>query len=199
MKKFNSVVREFLVCAVLTLVCTGFVFAQEQTDDTKPVTRKNAITLDALTLFKGFIASDGNSDSIFGCISLGYEGLILPHFSIGAEIDVYPGKLYDKDYMFWGLAAAARYYPMSEYMEKFFIGALIGFNMQLIDWQIDADSEGFYGMFAGLRAGYKLQITDIFFIEPSMSYIYSKTNFELMGLIPHNYGWQASLRFGLSL
>jgi hypothetical protein len=198
MENLNSAVRNFLVCLVLALVCAGFVFAQEQTE-TEPVTRKNAITLDVLTLLKGFIASDGNSDSIFGAMAFGYERLIFPRFSIGAEVDVYPGKLYDNDYMFWGFAAAARYYPMSEYMEKFFIGALIGFNMQLVDWQIDADSDGFYGMFAGLRAGYKLHFTNMFFIEPSMSYIYSKTNFELMGLIPHNYGWQASLRVGISL
>ena len=191
MKKLNCLL-------VLALVFTGLVFAQENTY-TGPVTRKNAVTLDLLTLFKGFIASDSNSDSVFGCMSFGYERLILPRFSIGAELDLYPGKLYDKDYMFLGLAAAARYYPMSEYMEKFFLGALFGFNMQFIDGKMDADSEGFYGMFAGLRAGYKLQITDMFFIEPSMSYIYSKTNFEYMGLIPHNFGWQASLRVGISL
>jgi len=191
MKKLNCLL-------VLALVCTGLVFAQEQAD-AESVTRNNAITLDLMTLFKGFIASDSNSDTVFGCMAFGYERLIFPRFSVGAELDLYPGKLFDENYMFISLAAAGRYYPMSEYMEKFFFGALIGFNMQLIDGKIDAGSDGFYGLFAGLRAGYKLPITNMFFIEPSMSYIYSKTNFEFLGITPHNYGWQASLRVGISL
>jgi len=198
MLKLNFLLSKILVCMVFSLVCTGIVFAQEQTD-TELVTRKNAITLDLMTLLKGFIASDSNTETVFGCMAFGYERLIFHRFSAGAEVDVYPGKLYDENFMFFGLAAAGRYYPMSEYMEKFFLGAVIGFNMLLIDWNFDVDSNGFYGMFAGLRAGYKLPITNMFFIEPSMSYIYSKTNFELLGLIPHNYGWQASLRVGISL
>jgi len=186
---------------VLALVCTGLVFAQEQTEeniDIKPVTRKNAITLDLMTLFKGFIASDSNSGTIFGCMAFAYERLIFPRFSIGAEVDLYPGTLNNKSFMFFGLAAAARYYPMSEYMEKLFFGVLIGFNLLSTEGKIDVDKGDFTGMFAGLRAGYKLPIKNKFFIEPSMSYIYSKTNFEYMGLIPHNFGWQASLRAGIS-
>jgi len=198
MGKLNSLVCKLSVCLVLAFVCTGLVFAQEQID-TEPVTRNNAVTWDLMTLLKGFIASDSNTDTVFGCMTFGYERLILPRFSIGAELDVYPGTLYDESYLYFGLAAAARYYPLSVNMEKLFIGALVGFNMQFIDGKMDADSEGFSGLFAGLRAGYKLQITDMFFIEPSLSYIYSKTNFEFLGIAPHNYGWQVSLRLGISL
>jgi len=194
MKKLNCLL-------VLALVCTGLVFAQEQTEeiiDTESVMRNNAVTLDSMPLFKGFIAIDNNTDTFFICISLGYERLIFPHFSVGAEVDLYPGKFYDNNYMYFALAAAARYYPLSEYMEKFFFGALLGFNLQSIDGKIDADDGGFSGLLAGLRAGYKLPITNMFFIEPSMSYTYSKTNFEFLGLTPHNFGWQASLRAGIS-
>jgi hypothetical protein len=187
MKKLNCLL-------VLAFVCTGFVFSQEGTG-----TRKNAITLDSLTLFKGFIASDSNTDTVFGCMSFAYERLIFPRFSVGAEVDLYPGKLKNENFMFFGLAAAARYYPMSEYMERVFFGVFLGFNLLSTNGKIDVENGDFTGMFAGLRAGYKLPITNMFFIEPSMSYTYSKTNFEYMGLIPHNFGLQASLRVGISL
>ena len=134
MKKLNSPVRKLLVCAVLAFVCTGFAFSREGA--------KNAVTLDLMTLFKGFIASDSNSDSFFGCMAFGYERLILPHFSVGAELDLYPGKFYDKNFLFFGLAAAARYYPMSENMEKFFMGTLVGFNLLSLDGKINVDSSG---------------------------------------------------------
>jgi len=190
MKKLNCLL-------VLALVCTSLAFALEPAEMAS-VTRKNAITQDLMPLFKGFIASDNNTDTFFGCMSFGYERLIYPRFSVGAEFDLYPGRFYGNSYMFFSLAATARYYPLSEYMEKFFLGTLVGFNMQLMDWETDVDNGGFYGMFAGLRTGYKLPITNMFFIEPSMSYTYSKTSFEFLGLTPHNFGWQASLRVGIS-
>jgi len=175
---------------VFSFACTGLVFSQEGS--------KNAITLDLMTLLKGFIASDSNSDTAFGCMAFAYERMIFPHLSVGAEVDLYPGTLNNKNFMFFGFAAAARYYPMSEYMKKFFFGTFLGINLLSTDGKIDVDNGDFTGMFAGLRAGYKLPVTNIFFIEPSMSYSYSKTNFEYMGLIPHNFGWQASLRAGIS-
>jgi len=190
MKKLNCLL-------VLALVCAGLVFAQKPAE-TASDTRNNAITLDLLTLFKGFIASDSNTDTVFGCMAFAYERLILPHFSVGAEVDLYPGTLNNKSFMFFGFAAAARYYPLSTDMDKFFIGTLLGFNLLSTEGKIDVDNGDFTGMFAGLRSGYKLHLTDMFFIEPSISYTYSKTNFEYMGLIPHNFGWQASLRVGVS-
>jgi len=190
MKKLNCLL-------VLAFVCTGLIFAQEEID-TEPVTRKNTITLDTITLFKGFIASDSNTDTFFGCMSFSYERLIFPRFTVGADVDLYPGTLNNKSFIFFGFAASARYYPMSEEMGKFFLGVLVGLNLLSTEGKVDVNNGDFVGMFAGLRAGYKLHITDMFFIEPSMSYVYSKTNFELMGLIPHNYGWQASLRVGIS-
>jgi len=71
MKKLNCLLA-------LAFVCTGFVFSQEGTG-----MRKNAITLDLLTLIKGFIASDSNSDTVFGCMAFAYERLIFPHLSVG--------------------------------------------------------------------------------------------------------------------
>jgi len=194
MKKINCLL-------VLAFVCTGLVFAQKEIEeniDVEFVTPKNAITMDSLSLFKGFIASDSNTDTVFVCMTFGYERLLFPRFSVGGEVDLYPGTLNNNSFLFFGLAAAARYYLMSEDMEKLFFGALLGFNLLSTEGKVDVDNGDFVGMFAGLRAGYKLPITSMFFIEPSMSYIYSKTNFEYMGLIPHNYGWQASLRAGIS-
>jgi hypothetical protein len=92
MKKLNCLL-------VLAFLCTGFIFTQEQTE-TESVTRKNVITLDLLTLLKGFIASDNNTDTVFGCMAFAYERLIFPRFSIGAEVDLYPGTLNNKSFIF---------------------------------------------------------------------------------------------------
>jgi hypothetical protein len=200
-----------MVCgifAVLLLVCAGAgVFAQEKKPEAEaetaaepaaPGVRKNAITLDTISLFKGFIASDNDSDTFFFCMALAYERLVAPHFTFGVDLDLYPGQIFDVDYVYFGLTAAGRFYPMSEYMEKFFIGANLGFNTQAIDGKSKPEYGGFTGLTIGLKAGYKLLFTDMFFAEPSLSYTYSKSG-EFGGSAPLNLGWQGGLRIGVSL
>ena len=197
-----------MVCgifAVLLLAGAG-AFAQEQKAEAEteaaepaaPGVRKNALTLDTIPLFKGIIASDNDSDTSFFCMAFAYERLVAPHFTFGVELDLYPGKVFDVDYMYFGLAAAGRFYPMSEYMEKFFIGANLGFNTQSIDGKSGADYGGFTGLTIGLKAGYRIKFNDRFFAEPSMSYTYSKSG-EFGGMAPLNLGWQGGLRLGLLL
>jgi len=180
---------------ILVLVCAGAVFAQE----TASAEKKNAIALDMIPLFKGFIAGDSDAKTSFFCISAAYERLIAPHYSIGVELDLYPGKIWDVKYTYFGMALAGRFYPMSEGMEKFFIGTSLGFNTQRIDGESKREYGGFSGIFISMKTGYKIMLGDRFFIEPSMSYTYSKTNADLFGSTPQNIGWQAGLRLGFSL
>jgi len=182
---------------LLTLANAGISFAQENAK-TGTNESKNAVTLDIMALIKGFVASDSNTDTLFFNISVAYERLLFPGFSIGGEFYLIPGMFYEKDFMFFGIAAAGRYYPFSKYMENFFLGAFLGFNMQFIDWEFKAEQGGFAGMYAGLNAGYKWHFAGMFFVEPSLSYTYSKTDFDFQGKLPNNYGWQAGLRAGVS-
>jgi hypothetical protein len=220
------------IFCVLVLVCAGagMIVAQEEeaaepVEAAAPGVKTNAVTMDTIPLFNGIITSDSDADTLFFCMAFAYERLIAPHFTIGAEVDLYPGKVFDTDYLYYSMAAAGRYYPMSEYMEKFFIGANLGFNVQAIDGKTKAEYGGFTGLLIGLRAGYKLHFTDMFYVEPSMSYTYSKSGISLFGSFdssndssdssdayempdipglfggmttPQNNGWGAGLRIGIS-
>ena len=186
----RSLCAKLACCVILVLVCAGAAFAQDAGG------KANAITLDLIPLLKGLLASDSDSDQSYFCISAGYERLIAPHFSLGAEVDLYLGEHgRDVDYLYMGVAAAGRYYPMSEYMEKFFIGASIGFNSQWIDGKSEARYGGFQGPLIGVKAGYKVLMGNAFFVEPSMSYNYAK--FASPGITP--LGWQGGLRIGIAL
>jgi len=192
-----------LFAVLLTLTGAGMVFAQEEAKTEAEETadssvKSNAVTLDTIPLFKGFIASNSDDDTFFFCMAFAYERLILPHFTIGAELDMYPGKFWDTSYFYFGLAATGRFYPMSEYMERFFMGASLGINTQAVDGKTNPDDGGFFGLTIGLRAGYRLLLGDLFFIEPSMAYTYAKTDGFLFGMTPQNIGWQAGLRVGVS-
>jgi hypothetical protein len=190
------------IFAVLVLVSAGTgVFAQEKkAEDGEPQApgmKKNTVSLDAMTMFKGFIASDSDADTFFFCTAVAYERMIVPHFTIGAELDLYPAKLLDEPYLYLGMAVAARYYPMSGNMDKFFIGTHLGFNVQAVDGETDSKRGGFFGLLIGLRAGYKLMLGKAFSVEPSMSYTYSKSGL-FAGMTPINLGWQGGLRMGIS-
>jgi len=215
------------VFCVLLLVCAGagVVFAQEEANTGAAAasgSKLNAISMDTMPLFKGFVASgDG---SVFFCMAFAYERQILSHFTVGAEIHLYPGQIEneieiphpysyiltayrgqtikvkdDVPYFYFAMAANARFYPMSDYMEKFFVGANIGFNIQSLDSSAKSEDGGFAGMTAGLSAGYKLLMGKMFFLEPAMSYTYSKSGQWTFGGIPSSLGWQAGLRAGVTL
>jgi len=143
--------------------------------------------------------SDSDNDLIFVPFSLSYERSIAPHFSIGPEVDLYFGKVGEEPggddipYLYFGLAMFGRYYPQSANMEKFFLGAMLGFNVQSIDGKTKEENGGFAGPIIGLRAGYRLILGKSFFVEPSMAYIYAKNN----GAGPTPLGWQGGLRLGV--
>ena len=191
-----SVLRP-LIFIVFILVCAGAIFAQEGSEGAASK-KENAITLDLIPLFKGFLATDTNNDLSFFCISAAYERQIAPHFSIGPGVDLYLGKAGEEangdniPYSYFSIAVAGRYYPMSEQMEKLFIGALLGFNVQSIDGKTKEEDGGFAGPLIGVTFGYKVLLGEAFFLEPSMSYIYAKYNGA-----PTPIGWTGGLRIGI--
>jgi len=194
--------KQTIVCGIFAVLLTlaGAVFAQEgssaEGEAAAPGVRKNAITMDTIPLFKGFVATDADGN-LFVCMNFAYERLIAPHFSIGGEIDFYPGTTGATPYYYVGAGLTSRYYPMSEY-EKLFLGVNLGFNMQIVDGVFDPEHSGFVGLSVGLKLGYKLLLGKMFVVEPSIGYTYSKTNEALFGTTPQNIGWQAGLRVGLS-
>jgi len=195
MKNINTLIRahsRWFCAAVLALVCAGTAFTQAKPAAAAPAAaeKKNAISFsDTMPLFKGFIASDSDADTFYFYLSPAYERLIAPHFTIGGELDTCFGSVYDVGYFYLSMAFVGRYYAMSEKMEKFYLGANLGFNMEMIDGKTDY---GFVGLLIGLEAGYKLLLGKTFFIEPSMAYVYSKS-----GSGPTPLGWQGGLRIGI--
>jgi hypothetical protein len=193
MKNIFGAHKQWLCIVVFAMLCTG-AFSQtapEQSAEAGAAAgpAKNAVMLDLMPLFKGILMSDGDHDLIFVPFSLAYERQIAPHFSIGPELDLYFGK-YGKPYMYFSMAMFGRYYPMSPNMEKFFLGAVLGFNVQSIDGKTGNEYGGFAGPLLGLRAGYRLLLGKIFFVEPSMAYVYSKS-------ADWALGWQGGLRLGV--
>jgi len=154
--------------------------------------RKNSIALDMFTLFKGAIAS--NEDFTDVSISAAYERLMAPHFSIGPDLEMY-FMSYDKlNYMhfYFSLAAEGRYYTDADF-EKFFVGTIIGFNLLSVDGKTGMKYGGFAGLTSSLKMGYKVTFSELFYMEPSMSWVLSKS-----ASVPTPSGWQGGLRVGCS-
>jgi hypothetical protein len=154
--------------------------------------------LDLFQLFKGFIASDNDNKLYFFIISGGFENLIAPSFSVGADLDLYlmkfDKKKFDKtDGLYFSLAGEGRYYPMSTNFEKFFLGTTLGFNLLSIDGKTKPADGGFVGLITSLKMGYKLLISDNMFLEPSLAYVLSKSSG--VGITP--LGWNGGLRVGV--
>jgi hypothetical protein len=212
--KPNYYLKEFYmkksICVILLLVCAGALFAQQKAaaapkDAPKkaaaandPKDWKNAVALDLFPLFKGLVAIDPGETTGFFCFSASYERQIIAPFSIGGQIDLYPGKISKTDYVYFGMNAFGRFYPMSKAFDKVFVGTSLGFNIQAIDGKNAAKDGGFGGLTVGLSAGYKLVMAKIIYIEPSMSYILSKSSIASMMGAPSPLGWQGGLRFGFA-
>jgi hypothetical protein len=176
------------IIVIVLMVCAITAFAQEANVSDDP---KNMVALDLFPLFKGFIATDSDSNTGLLCLAFAYERNIAPHFSIGAGIDMYFGTINDIDSFYLALAAHGRFYPLSENFENFFLGVSLGFNILTIDG--DTDYGGFTGLTAALAAGYKLPLFKKLYLEPSMTYFLSKT-----GVSPVTpLGWQGGLKIGI--
>jgi len=179
--------RIFIV--MLLLCVSSALFAEEEAKQEDGI-KANSISLDLFPLVKGFVATNSGSTSFF-CFAVGYERLIAPHFTIGANVDLFFGSVSSIDYFYFGISGVGRYYPMSENAEKFFLGASLGFNRQSY-----SDIYGFMGITASLSTGYRIMMGKAY-VEPSMSYALSKIssiNLSSASVVP--LGWQGGLRFG---
>jgi hypothetical protein len=172
---------------------------------------KNSLGLDLFQLFKGFIATDADSKVSVFIISAGFENLVAPHFSVGADMDLYFMKFNTIDSFYFGLAAEGRYYPMSANFEKFFLGTTLGINSLSVKGKTKPEDGGFLGLTTSLKAGYKLIFNKNMYLEPSMAYVLSKSsgggsvNFSIGDLdigfsvpkAPTPLGWNGGLRLGI--
>jgi len=168
---------------------------------TAPATgaKANAFALDVFQLFNGFISSNDDKDTSFFAISVAYERLVAPHFSIGADLDLIFGEMQTRDGIYFGISAEGRYYPMSENFEKLFIGTTLGYNS--CEYKVaGVKFDLFSGLFASLKLGYKVMLKNVY-LEPSISYCVSKATGMFGGgsttgesLLP--IGWRGGLRFG---
>ena len=150
-----------------------------------------SIGADTMPLFKGFIWNDSDKKNSLFALSPSFEYLLAPNFSIGAVMDLWFGEASDIDIFYFGLAAQGRWYPLSEGLDKLFVGTLLGFNVFSYDGKTDADKGGMTGLVTGLKAGWKLRFGS-FFVEPSMSYMYAKK----VSTLSTPLGWQAGLTIG---
>jgi hypothetical protein len=165
-----------------------------------------AFGLDLFQLFKGFIASDSDKKLYYFIISGGFENLIAPNFSIGADLDLYLMKFDKTDGLYFSLAGEGRYYPMSANFEKFFLGTTLGFNLLSIDGKTKPADGGFVGLITSLKMGYKVILSNNMYLEPSLAYVLSKSSelsqlgalFGGLGLpaVPTPLGWNGGLRLG---
>jgi len=177
--------------------------APAKSDEAEEIT--SAFGLDAFQLFKGFIASDTDNDFICIIISGGYENFIAPHFTVGADFDVYILDFDGTKGLYFGLAGEGRYYPYANY-DKFFLGTTLGFNLLSIDGETKPKYGGFFGLTTSLKVGYKLIISENMYIEPSLAYVLSKSSglsqlgalFGGVGFpdVPTPKGWNGGLRIG---
>ena len=199
LEKLRGARKQWLCVIVLALLCAGTAFAQAAPAAKEEASgeKKNAISfIDLMPLFKVILSSHSDNDMIFFCaISPRYERLIAPHVTVGGEVDMFFGKVgKDVPYLYFSMMFVGRYYPVAPSMEKFYVGAIMGFNAQSIDGKTGEEYGGFAGLVAGVEAGYRAMFGKAFFVEPSMAYIYSKPSFA-----PTPLGWQPSLRIGLKL
>jgi hypothetical protein len=173
------------ILCIMVLVCLvfGAAFAQQKTAASAAAGKKNAIGLDVFDLLEGLIGSDSDMDYTDFRVHVGYEGLIAPHFSIGADADAHFMKTGKVDSFYLAIAAEGRYYTMSTGLDKFFLGTTVGFTMLSIDGSTKA---GFQGLLVSLKVGYKLVLSGMY-LEPALSYVTS----EGLGTM-----WNAGMRLG---
>jgi len=198
------------IVLVLILVCVimGVAFAQAKPATPAPATpakpatpapakpaaepaakeKKNAIALDLFQLMKGIIIYDTNYTFIN--IYASYERLIVPHFSIGANLDL---GIINAFYL--AIAAEGRYYPMSNF-DKLFLGTTIGFHIYggASYWGYGGSN----GLNMSLKMGYKVTMGGLMYLEPSISYVLSNDVSSSFFSLGGDGGLTGGLRLGFT-
>ena len=157
--------------------------------------QKMSVSLDAAPLVKGFIWSDSDAKNSCFALAPSFEYLLQPGFTLGANADLYIGKVSDIDILYFGLAAQGRWYTHSEGMDKFFIGGGLGIGVFALDGKTDKKKGGFMDLSLFVEAGYRAMFNPQFFVEPSRAYVYGRS---AGSGIPIPLGWQAGLSIGMA-
>jgi len=204
------------IACVLVMACviTAGAFAQQKPGASAPAASggggggssakvfKNSIGLDVVPFFAGLYTWEDESaySYIKICLSFSYERLIVSHFSIGGNLDTWfgnynPDRGDDISDIYFAMAGEARYYPLANF-DKLFFGADLGFNVYSVDGKTKEDRGGFVGLLFAVKTGYKVQTSKGFFMEPSLSYVFSESSIYPVSLTPG--GWDVGLRLGFS-
>jgi hypothetical protein len=173
---------------LLAVSFTAAISAQEASG------AKMAAGLDAMPLLKGFIWTDYDENTSLFALSPFFEYRVVPHYSVGGTMDLWFGKASGINGFYFALTGRGRWYPLSEGFDKFFVEAMLGFSVLSVDGKTDAANGGMSGLLTGLKAGWKLMFGPKFFAEPSMAYVYAKTN---SIDVPTPLDWQAGLSVGM--
>jgi hypothetical protein len=191
--------KKFCFFLTLALLCAGVSFGQSG--------KKNALSVDAAPLLRGFVTSSDDPDSDFFGIGAFYERLIGSRYSLGVQFNYFSGD-YDYgtsiDVNYLALSAHGRVYPLSQGLAKLYLDLGIGFNTIDVDLP-NQKEEG--GMTFALKAGYKHFFNDFIFVEPSIAYVYAKTITDAWPSIvsgptkahdPSPFEWTPGLLIGVS-
>ena len=215
LEKFFGTQKLWFCVVILALVCAGTAFSQARPAQPAPApaqparpgtaaaataAKKSALSLDFNYLFRGFIESDNDADTFLFGLAPSFEYLVAPNVSIGGELYVVFGQVFDTDILYAGLGFNTRIWLVPNRMDGWFVGATIGFCLQAVENQngdLKVDPEkglGFISLYTTARMGYKYHLANTFFIEPAINFTYTKGDFGVMG----NNGWSASIRAGFS-
>jgi len=187
--------KRVFLALVLACVIMGGAFAQQRAPAATAL--KNAFSMDIFQVIGAFVPTD---EHFFGiALPASYERLIVPHFSMGGDLDLYfgfgfgSGKLTTDVYL--GLLAEARVYPATENLSGFFFGTTLGFDMLFKDGNISSNKGGWFGLAASIKTGYKYIFSNRLFLEPSLTYVFSKAGggLDVSGMPG---GFKGGLRFG---
>jgi hypothetical protein len=182
--------KEFVFGLLLALAITAVPVALGAQES-----KRMAAGLDTMPLLKGIIWTDSDADDSLFALSPSFEYRVVPHFSVGGTVDLWFGEASKVDIFYFGLSVHGRWYPLSEGLDKLFLDAGLGFNSFAVDGETDSQYGGFAGVTTGLKAGWKLMMGQMFFVEPSMAYVYSKSSSQEA---PTPLGWQAGLSIGMA-
>jgi len=176
-----------IVCvAVLACVVMGGVFAQSRPAAASAAkVRKNAIGMDLFPLFTGIVASEGSDFNGWGTLigldfAFSYERLLVPHFSIGADMDITVALAIPKSGdtvsgFLLGLGGELRYYPVSEDLKGLFVGGTLGLELFFNDGKLGVKDGGYFSMTTSVKLGYKAMTRIGLFFEPSIAYVVSES------------------------
>ena len=144
-----------LIVLVVLIMCATVVFAQT-----------NAVSLD---VYPAIVGIDQSGNGLLRVnVGAGFEHAMSRNLSIGADLDFYLSSWTNYSQVFFGLIGKGRYYPASQALEGFFLGAGTGVGFSKVT---NVDSK--LNLIIEIEAGYKIMFSSLF-VEPSIAYSYGR-------------------------